>query len=197
MARWTGLAWCLPLLMLPAGCVIGDVDDDDDWTDWTDTDTDVTDATDTTDPETDVTDPTTDDTDPGTDTEITDDTDTDVEPDAGPSADDAGTVEPPDDASTELDAGNAMTPDAGGTDDPCERACAAGGAACSDTSTCEEDMCFIREIAPDCEAEADAYLDCIGDAPPEAFACIDDKPAYEVTDCDEPYFVEWLECSNP
>jgi hypothetical protein len=80
---------------------------------------------------------------------------------------------------------------------PCQAACAAASEeGCEDNSTCEADLCSIRDFSANCEAEADAYLACIAATATEAdFECnVEDKPAYTSTDCDDPYLYAWEDC---
>ncbi len=88
--------------------------------------------------------------------------------------------------------------DAGGIEpsDPCDRACAAAAAkGCADNDACAAELCLVREISPNCTTEADAYLNCIGDADPQnAFECIDGRPQYVADGCNDPHFDSWLAC---
>lgn len=126
-----------------------------------------------------------------------DDEPTDV--DAG-SADSGVTSEPSTDggAVTEGDGGVVTEGDGGGGGEatPCESACAAAAlAGCEDNSTCEADICSIRDVSASCVEEADAYLACIGElSEGDDFTCTDNKPAYTSTECDDPYFYAWVAC---
>lgn len=124
---------------------------------------------------------------------------------------DAGSVVDVDAAVTDTDAGPlGDAGDAGQTDGgtdtsadaqapvgtPCEQACAALAAAnleCEDTSCA---LCDIADFFPECSAEIDAYLECIGTAPTDAFSCDDGSLYYTSEDCNEPYYAEVRECAG-
>ena len=70
---------------------------------------------------------------------------------------------------------------------PCGRACnTAADAGCADNSTCDVDLCSIREADPDCADEADAYFECVAmsDATSDFFCDESDKPVYVGAGCD-------------
>lgn len=71
---------------------------------------------------------------------------------------------------------------------PCGRACnTAASAGCLDNSTCDVDICSIREADPDCADEADAYFECVAMADATSdFTCDEnDKPVYVGEGCVE------------
>jgi hypothetical protein len=112
---------------------------------------------------------------------------------SGDAATDSGTA-PESDAMTSTESGGDAGGDAG--QDACLAACAAAAAKdCGDNSTCETDLCGIRDVSADCSTQADAYLACIGESDPDAdFTCDGDKASYTGMGCQDPYFNDWLAC---
>ncbi|HEX2730842.1 MAG TPA: hypothetical protein VHM70_04525, partial [Polyangiaceae bacterium] len=124
-------------------------------------------------------------------------------------ATDAGTT-PSGDAATESDAATSTPTESDGAtsisegtdagadagEDACVAACAtAAKKNCGDTSTCEADLCGIRQPAPDCIAEADAYLRCVAESDPDAdFTCSDNKASFTGQGCLDPYQNDWAAC---
>jgi hypothetical protein len=81
----------------------------------------------------------------------------------------------------------------------CEDACAAAAVEdCGDSENCEADMCSILDVAPECAAEANAYLGCMATVDPEAsFECAEGRTYFISDACNEPFYDAWQACTNP